>query len=75
MVGPGPPPEGGDPEETGSSVDLTIVTRVWFEEHDAEPRARIMVIPGDRQYTVVGMHRIVEVVTAEIDRSRNTSPP
>ncbi len=77
MVGPGPPSDEADSDRvsTGAGVDLTIVTRVWFEAHEPEPRARIVVIPGDRQYTVVGLNRIVESVTAEIDRARNHPRP
>jgi len=51
-----------------STVDITIVVRVWLEPHDDQPRSRLLVVGEEAETTARGVEEIERAVGALVDR-------
>ena len=51
-----------------TTVDFTIVVRVWLEPHDDEPRSRLMVIGEREELTARGVEEIERALGSLVSR-------
>ena len=56
----------------GRASGPTIIVRVWYEQHDDIPRARLISLPGEIEVTAVGFDAIEQAFAAAL-RSRHSS--
>ena len=51
-----------------TTVDITIVVRVWLEPHDDAPRSRLMVIGEGEELTARGVEEIERALGSLVSR-------